>query len=44
MVAIGLGVDIKDVLKVGPKVALTIICVIGFMITISLLIGSNISP
>ena len=28
----------------GAKVALTIICVIGFMIAISLVIGSNISP
>ena len=41
MVAIGLSVDIKDVLKVGPKVGLTILCVISFMIVISLVIGQN---
>ena len=39
MVGIGLGVNIRDVLKVGPKVALTIFSILIFLIIISLLAG-----
>ena len=39
MVGIGLNVNIRDVLKVGPRVALTIFCILLFMIIISLFGG-----
>ena len=39
MLAIGLAVDLRDVLKIGPKVAATIFIVLSFMIMISLLGG-----
>jgi uncharacterized integral membrane protein (TIGR00698 family) len=39
MVAIGLGVDIRDILNVGAKVALVVCSVLLFMVTISLLAG-----
>jgi len=37
MIAIGLTVDLKEIAKVGPKVALTIIAIIVFMITLGIL-------
>jgi len=40
MVAIGLTVDLKEIAKVGPKVALTIIAIIVFMITLGI-VSSN---
>ena len=40
MVAIGLTVDLKEIAKVGPKVAITIISIIIFMITLGI-ISSN---
>lgn len=43
MLAIGMGVDIRDVLKIGPKVILVIFSVLIFMITISMLAGSHIA-
>ena len=43
MVGIGLGVNIRDVLKVGPKVALTIFCILMFLVIISLLGGQNLA-
>jgi uncharacterized integral membrane protein (TIGR00698 family) len=40
MVAIGLTVDLKEIAKVGPKVAITIIIIIIFMITLGV-VSSN---
>jgi len=40
MIAIGLSVDLKEMLKVGPKVVITILAIILFMITIGT-ISSN---
>tara|TARA_B110000263_G_scaffold249156_1_gene265906 strand:- start:2036 stop:3052 length:1017 start_codon:yes stop_codon:yes gene_type:complete len=40
MIAIGMSVDIKEMLKVGPKVVITILAIILFMITIGT-ISSN---
>lgn len=40
MVAIGLGVDLRSIVRVGPRVALTIATVLTFMITLSLIGGS----
>ncbi len=40
MVAIGLTVDLKEIAKVGPKVAITIILIIMFMITLGI-VSSN---
>ena len=37
MVAIGMGVDVKDIFKVGPKVGLVICAVLFFMVAITLL-------
>ena len=37
MIAIGLTVDLKEIAKVGPKVAVTIIAIIVFMITLGIL-------
>ena len=37
MVAIGLSVDLKEIIKVGPKVALTIIFIIAFMIILGIM-------
>ena len=37
MIAIGLTVDLKEIAKVGPKVAITIIAIIVFMITLGIL-------
>jgi len=39
MLAIGLSVDLRDVLKIGPKVAATIFTVLFFMIVVSLIGG-----
>ena len=39
MLAIGLSVDLRDVLKIGPKVAATIFVVLSFMIVVSLIGG-----
>ena len=39
MLAIGMGVDIRDIVNVGAKVALVICSVLLFMITISMLAG-----
>jgi uncharacterized integral membrane protein (TIGR00698 family) len=44
MVAIGMGVDVRDILKVGPKVVVVIAAVVLFMITISLIGGSYLQP
>jgi len=43
MVGIGLGVNIRDVVKIGPKVAFTIFCILVFMIITSLLGGKILS-
>ena len=40
MVAIGMGVDVRDILKVGPKVVVVIAAVLLFMVTITLIGGS----
>ena len=40
MVGIGLGVDLRSIVSVGPRVALTIATVIAFMITLSIIAGS----
>ena len=40
MIAIGLTVDLKEIAKVGPKVVITIILIIIFMITLGI-ISSN---
>jgi uncharacterized integral membrane protein (TIGR00698 family) len=40
MFAIGLSVNIRDILKVGPKILVVISCTVLFMITISILGGS----
>lgn len=40
MVAIGMGVDLRSVVSVGPRVALTIATVLTFMITLSLIGGA----
>ncbi|MBH51943.1 MAG: hypothetical protein CL785_02160 [Chloroflexi bacterium] len=37
MVGIGLDVNIRDVLKVGPRIALTILAVLAFMVSASLI-------
>ena len=36
MVGIGTNVDLKEVVQLGSKVALTALAVIGFMLTLSL--------
>ena len=43
MIAIGLSVDIRDILKIGPKVAITILSVIIFMLLISSVFAKNLS-
>lgn len=40
MVGIGLGVDLRSIVNVGPRVALTIVAILTFMITLSLIGGS----
>ncbi|MDE0592800.1 MAG: putative sulfate exporter family transporter [Dehalococcoidia bacterium] len=40
MVGIGLGVDLRTVVSVGPRVALTIVVILTFMITLSIVGGS----
>ena len=37
MIAIGLSVDIKKIIDVGPRVAITIISIISFMICLGLI-------
>ena len=39
MLAIGLSVDLRDILKIGPKVAATIFSILLFMIAVSLIGG-----
>ena len=39
MLAVGLSVDLRDILKIGPKVAATIFSVLLFMIVVSLIGG-----
>ena len=41
MLAIGMGVDIRDILNVGVRIALVICSVLLFVITISILAGSH---
>ncbi|MCH7593704.1 MAG: putative sulfate exporter family transporter [Chloroflexi bacterium] len=40
MVGIGLGVDLRSIVSVGPRVALTVMAILTFMITLSLIGGS----
>jgi uncharacterized integral membrane protein (TIGR00698 family) len=39
MIAIGIGVNIRDVIHVGPRVACTILCILIFLITVSVVAG-----
>ena len=43
IIAIGLSVDMRDILKIGHKVAITILSVILFMVVLSLIFAKNVS-
>jgi uncharacterized membrane protein YadS len=40
MVGIGPGVDLRSIVSVGPRVALTIVVILTYMITLSIVGGS----
>ena len=41
MVGIGMGVDIREIVNLGPKIALTVLSIMGFMITAGI-VGTSI--